>query len=455
MSGTTPGVPSGMRDFLPETMARRKFIINILESNFRKYGLLPLETPAMENLSTLTGKYGEEGDRLIYKVLNSGDFLAKTETEHFTSSQQLLPKISDKGLRYDLTVPFARVVATHRHALGFPFKRYQIQNVWRADRPQKGRYREFWQCDADIIGSDSLVSEAELVCLYDESLSMLGLQNFTILINNRKILTGLAEICGVPDQLTALCTAIDKLDKTSIEDVLQDLRKTGFSESIIQKTNDYLNLTLSSPEDSLAAATTFFAGIKVAEKGISELRELLKFHSYLQHFNAEIKIDFTLARGLNYYTGAIFEVKENNTSIGSIGGGGRYDNLTGMFGFPGVSGIGISFGLDRIYDVLENLNLLSEVKASPTKVLFAHFGDKTLEYGLQCLNKIRAAGIAAELYPGTDKIGKQITYADKKGIPFVAVCGESEMAEQKVQVKYLTSGTQEAITLEILIERLK
>lgn len=451
-----PGIPKGTRDFNAAELAGRNFIFNTIRTCFKKYGYQPIETPTMENLSTLTGKYGEEGDQLIFKILNSGDYLAKVDEQKLIqkNSKALSSEISEKALRYDLTVPFARFVVMHQNDLAFPFKRYQIQPVWRADRPQKGRYREFYQCDADVVGSDSLLHEAEFICIYDEVLSKLGLKDFEIAINNRKILAGIAEYIGNPDALIDMTVAIDKFDKVGLEGVQQELRTKGFTEEQLLRLNPIFELKGNNTE-KLKSLEKMLNSSPIGLRGIEEMRSIINF---LQHFNlnrAQVNIDLSLARGLNYYTGAIFEVKSKEVTMGSIGGGGRYDDLTGMFGLKGMSGVGISFGADRIYDVMLELNLFPEAIQEGTKVLICHFDDNSFQFGLPLLSKLREAGIASEIYPSVQKMQKQLKYANDKSIPYAIVIGDNEIEKKSYNLKNMQSGEQSSHNLESLISILQ
>lgn len=450
----TPSIPKGTRDYSPEIMVKRNYIFDTIKSVFKLYGYMPLETPAMENLSTLMGKYGEEGDKLLFKILNSGDFLSGiTEGElQEKNSLKLTNKISEKGLRYDLTVPFARFVVQHQNELSFPFKRYQIQPVWRADRPQKGRYREFYQCDVDVVGSDSLLNEVELIQIVNEVYHRLKI-NVRLLINNRKVLAGIAETIGYPDKLTDITVAIDKMDKIGLENVNAELRDKGITEEAIGKLQPILNLS-GSNQEKLEQLRNVLKGSETGLKGVEELTTVFKYIQAL-NISTEIKLDLTLARGLSYYTGAIFEVKALDAEIGSITGGGRYDDLTGIFGLKNMSGVGISFGADRIFDVMNQLDLFPKDANTTTQVLFVNFGSQEELYCLPILKTLRANGINAEIYPDASKMKKQMTYADKKGIPYVALVGENEMKSGIVSLKNMTSGEQENLTTEELIQKLK
>lgn len=445
-------IPKGTRDFTPEIMVRRNFIFDTIKSVFHQFGYLPIETPAMENLSTLMGKYGEEGDRLLFKILNSGDYLAKADAKILAekNSNKALSSISEKGLRYDLTVPFARFVVQNRNELTFPFKRYQIQPVWRADRPQKGRYREFYQCDVDVIGSDSLLNEVELVQIVDEVYKKLNLQ-VCFRINNRKILAGLAQIADASDKMMDITIAIDKLDKIGLDNVCEELRSKAIEETAIEKIKAFLTLD-GTNEEKLNALATQFANSEIGQKGVAELREVLAYLAPL-HLQMELLFDATLARGLNYYTGAIFEVSAKDAKMGSITGGGRYDNLTGVFGLNDMSGVGISFGADRIYDVMLQLGLFDELKTQDkTQLFFVNFGEKEASYCLQLLQQLREANINAELYPDAAKMKKQMSYANSKNIPFVALVGDDEMQSGLITLKNMQTGEQQKLCLEDLIQ---
>lgn len=448
-----PFIPKGTRDFLPEVMARRNYIFDIIKTVFRRFGFQPIETPAMENLSTLTGKYGEEGDKLLFRILNSGDFMSAVPQDgEPLHSEKMVSKICEKGLRYDLTVPFARFVVQYRDQITFPFKRYQIQPVWRADRPQKGRYREFYQCDVDIIGSDSLLNEAELVQIVDEVFNTLKI-NIILKINNRKVLVGIAEYIGKPDALVDITVAIDKLDKIGIDAVNAELMDKGIDQETVDRLRPILFMR-GTTREKLAQLKSLMSGIEVGEKGIEELETLF---NYLDDMNLHVEydLDLTLARGLDYYTGAIFEVKAKDVSIGSISGGGRYDNLTGIFGLPGVSGVGISFGADRIYDVLTELNLFPERNTDNTEVMFLNFGIKEERYCLPYLQRLRRNGINAEIYPDAVKIQKQMKYANQRGIPVVVFAGEEETKNKTFTVKWMKEGKQENIDADKLLEIIK
>ena len=443
-----PSLAKGTRDFSAEEVYRRKFIINILQHNFELFGFQPLETPSFENLSTLTGKYGEEGDRLIFKILNSGDYASKTKDEDWSTknSQKLISQISEKALRYDLTVPFARYVAMNHGQMNFPFKRYQIQPVWRADRPQKGRFREFYQCDADVVGSESLWQEVELVQLYLKSFSELKIP-VTIHLNNRKILSGLAELAGISEQLIDFTVALDKLDKIGKEGVVKELLEKNISQESIDQL-DFLFTQSNNALENVLQLKEKFQGIEIGTSGVEELEFVLTNCLELGISSENLKFDITLARGLDYYTGAIFEVKANNVSMGSIGGGGRYDNLTEVFGVKNIPGIGISFGLDRIYLVMEELGLFPADSAKTVQYLFANYGENESLAAMKIIGKLRAIAISAELYPESAKLKKQFTYAEKKGIPNLVFYGEQEISGGNITVKNLESGEQKTISIE-------
>ena len=449
-----PSIPKGTRDFGPIEMAKRNYIFNTIREVYALYGFQQIETPAMETLQTLMGKYGEEGDKLLFKILNSGDFLAKTSDEELKerNALHLAAKLCEKGLRYDLTVPFARYVVMHREELQLPFKRYQIQPVWRADRPQKGRYREFYQCDADVVGSDSLLNEVELMEIVDTVFSRFGI-HVQIKINNRKILSGIAEVIGAADKIVDITVAIDKLDKIGIDNVNQELREDGLSEEQIEKLQPIISLS-GSNDEKLATIADVLKTSETGLKGIEELRFILSTLKTVGLKN-EIQLDLTLARGLNYYTGAIFEVKALDVQIGSITGGGRYDNLTGIFGMPGLSGVGISFGADRIYDVLNQLELYPKDSVTTTQLLFINFGEKETTYCLPIIGQVREHGIRAEIYPDAAKMKKQMSYANAKDIPYVALAGENEIAAGKVTLKNMETGEQQMLSPEELINVLR
>ncbi len=460
MATIKPSIPKGTRDFSPLEMVRRNYIFETISSVFKKYGYLEIQTPTMENLDTLTGKYGDEGDKLIFKILNSGDFLSKVPAEKLTvhSSQIITSAISEKALRYDLTVPFARYVVMHQNDISFPFKRFQIQPVWRADRPQKGRYREFYQCDADVVGSDSLLNEAEFVLIYQEALSKLGLKDFTIKLNNRKILSGIAEIIGKPQLIIDMTVAIDKLDKIGFDGVTKELIERGFTQADIEKLKPVILLE----GTSIAKIENLKSVLKDSEtglKGIAEIETILDYVAALRAPTSDpdslnLELDITLARGLNYYTGAIFEVKTNEVAMGSIGGGGRYDDLTGMFGLKDLTGVGISFGADRIYDVLEELDLFPEASAEITKVMISNFDQAAELYALPLLRKLREKGINSELYPSSAKLKKQLNYADDKKIPFVILIGSEEMDTGRLSFKNMKSGDQQKLSIDDIIAAL-
>lgn len=489
MTKIKPTIPSGTRDFSPEQVAKRNFIFNTIRNVFEKYGFQPIETPAMENLSTLTGKYGEEGDKLIYKILNSGDFLKDASFENIgLDIESIIPffedwkikhpletmplrklvtanMISEKALRYDLTVPFARYVVQHQNEITFPFKRYQIQPVWRADRPQRGRYREFWQCDADVIGSDSLLNEVELIQIYDEVFSKLGFEDYTIRVNNRKILEGIVEEIGAQNKISEIIILIDKIEKIGVIKVIEELRTVNVSEQSLEKLKNILllNEDLNYNRDNFEILAEWFTWEdEQNEIGIKGLNEIKFIYETLKSFNksSNVKLDISLARGLSYYTGTIIEVKINNIQIGSVGGGGRYDDLTGMFGLPNVSGVGISFGVDRIYDAMEEIEknsdkkLFSENIGTFTKILFVNFDFDSEKFVLPLLQKFRAAGIKSEIYPSSEKLKKQMKYADDKKIPFVVLVGSEEIQTGKLTLKNMSTGEQEKISIDELIAKL-
>ena len=447
-----PSIPKGTRDFSPIEVAKRQYIISIIKSNFEKFGFQPIETPSFENSETLMGKYGEEGDRLIFKILNSGDYLAKANESALENkeSNKLTSSISEKALRYDLTVPFARYVVQHQNDIEFPFKRYQIQPVWRADRPQKGRFREFYQCDADVVGSKSLWQEVELIQLYDAVFTELGLNGVTIKINNRKILSGIAEVIGASDKLIDFTVALDKLDKIGEDGVKKEMLEKGISETAIQKVQPLFNFT-GSISEKIQKLASLLASSSEGMKGIEELKFICEAVTELGLTKANLDLDVTLARGLNYYTGAIFEVAPpKEISMGSIGGGGRYDDLTGIFGLKDMSGVGISFGLDRIYLVIEELNLFPETVTSTSKALFINYGEKEAFYSMKAITKLRNFGIKVELYPDAVKVGKQFLHADKRAIKYAVIVGETEMNEEKFALKNLVSGEQVSLNFEEL-----
>ena len=446
-----PSIPKGTRDFGPVEMAKRNYIFNTIRSVYELYGFQQIETPAQETLQTLMGKYGEEGDKLLFKILNSGDYLSKIEDSELTerNTLRLASKICEKGLRYDLTVPFARYVVMHREELQLPFKRYQVQPVWRADRPQKGRYREFYQFDGDVVGSDSLLNEVELMQIVDTVFTRFGVR-VQIKINNRKILTGIAEVIGAADKIVDITVAIDKLDKIGIDNVNAELREDGLTDEQIEKLQPIIMLE-GTNEQKLETIAQVLASSETGLKGVEETRYIL---SFLTSLNNEIQLDLTLARGLSYYTGAIFEVKALDTPMGSISGGGRYDNLTGIFGMPGLSGVGISFGVDRIYDVLNALDLYPKDSLQTTQVLFINFGEKETAYCLPVVAKVRQAGIRAEIFPDSTKMKKQMSYANAKQIPFVVLAGDNEIAEGKVTLKNMETGEQTLVSPDELIAKL-
>ena len=448
-----PGIPKGTRDFSPVEMAKRNYIFNTIRDVYALYGFQQIETPSMENLSTLMGKYGEEGDKLLFKIQNSGDYFKGLTDEELLSrnAAKLASKFCEKGLRYDLTVPFARYVVMHREELALPFKRYQIQPVWRADRPQKGRYREFYQCDADVVGSDSLLNEVELMQIVDTVFTRFGIR-VCIKINNRKILSGIAEIIGEADKIVDITVAIDKLDKIGLENVNAELASKGISQEAIDKLQPIILLSGTNAE-KLATLKEVLAASEIGLKGVEESEFILNTLETLGLKN-EVELDLTLARGLNYYTGAIFEVKALDVQIGSITGGGRYDNLTGIFGMPGISGVGISFGADRIFDVLNQLDLYPKEAVTGTRVLFVNFGAAEMAYCLPLLARLRAAGVSAEIFPDSTKMKKQMAYANAKAVPFVAIVGENEMNEGKVMLKNMTTGEQALLTVDELVQTL-
>lgn len=445
-----PSIPKGTRDFSPAEVAKRQYIMQIIKSNFEKFGFQPIETPSFENSETLMGKYGEEGDRLIFKILNSGDYLAKANESHLEAkdSTKLTSSISEKALRYDLTVPFARYVVQHQNDIEFPFKRYQIQPVWRADRPQKGRFREFFQCDADVVGSKSLWQEVELVQLYDMVFTDLGLKGATIKINNRKILSGIAEVIGASDKLIDFTVALDKLDKIGEDGVKKEMIEKGISEEAITKVQPLFNFT-GSISEKIEKLSQLLASSQEGMKGVEELRFICDNTMNLGLSTAILDLDVTLARGLNYYTGAIFEVAPpKEVAMGSIGGGGRYDDLTGIFGLKNMSGVGISFGLDRIYLVVEELNLFPETVTATTKALFINYGDSEAFYAMKAIQRLRASGIKVELYPDNAKVAKQFQHADRRTIPFAVIIGDNEMASDSFALKNLVTGEQVSLDFE-------
>lgn len=449
-----PSIPKGTRDFSPVEMSKRNYIFDTIKSVFTLHGFHQIETPAMENLSTLMGKYGDEGDKLLFKILNSGDFLSNVNDEQLAerNSTKFMRSIAEKGLRYDLTVPFARFVVQHQNEIKFPFKRFQIQPVWRADRPQRGRYREFYQCDADVIGTDSLLNEVDLLQIIDEVFCRFGI-NIAIKLNNRKVLSGIAETIGEPDKIVDITVAIDKIDKIGIDNVNAELLDKGISQKAVEQLQPVLTLS-GSNEDKLNSLATLLANSEVGMKGIEELRFVMNKTNEIG-VKATIDLDPSLARGLNYYTGTIIEVKALDVEIGSITGGGRYDNLTGVFGLDNVSGVGISFGADRIYDVLNQLDLYPEATRTTTKVLFVNFGEAEATASLKHIKKLRASGISAEIFPESSKMKKQMGYANDNGIPFVAIIGETELANGTIMLKDMNLGTQQPLTIDEVIEKLK
>ena len=454
MNIVKPSIPKGTRDFTPAEMMRRNYIFDTIRSVFYKHAYLPIETPSMENLSTLMGKYGEEGDRLLFKILNSGDFTQGVDFQDSSMSvNKLATKLCEKGLRYDLTVPFARFVVQHQNDITFPFKRYQMQPVWRADRPQKGRYREFYQCDADIIGSTSLINEAELIEITDEIFSKFGIA-VVMKVNNRKILSGIAEVIGEAEKVTDLCVAMDKLDKIGEEAVCAEMLERGICQEAVEKLKPVFCFGGQSNAEKRAGLSNLLSSSEIGMKGVEELTTMLDYVKDME-LSTEVEIDITLARGLNYYTGAIFEVKAKDAAMGSISGGGRYDNLTGIFGLKNMSGVGISYGAERIYDVLNELNLFPAEILNPVKALFINFSNDDEPYALQGLRAVRKAGISAEIYPDHVKIGKQMTYANNKAIPFVIMAGENERNNKTFTLKDMNTGTQEELALDALIEKLK
>jgi histidyl-tRNA synthetase len=450
-----PSIPKGTRDFLPIEVARRNYIFDTIKHTFRKYGFAPIETPSFELSTTLMGKYGEEGDRLIFRILNSGEKVRKADLEAL--AQDNLPRfansLSEKALRYDLTVPFARFVVQHQNELSFPFKRYQIQPVWRADRPQHGRYQEFFQCDADVVGSDSLIYEVDFVMLFDEILSDLQLPSFTVKINNRKILSGIAEVSGESEKLVDITVAIDKLDKIGEEGVVKELQEKGISQSAIEKITPLFTFSGSNAE-KIKKMTDFLSTSEIGLKGIEELQFVFDQVAALGLNRAELEFDITLARGLNYYTGAIFEVKANGVKMGSICGGGRYDDLTGLFGMKGMSGVGISFGADRIYDVLTELELFPKETDQGLTLLFVNFGEKEQAHCMKMVHKLRSVGVDCELYPSSAKMQKQMKYANDRNVQYVALVGEEEMNKEIIQLKNMESGEQTALSFNELITKL-
>jgi len=451
-----PSIPQGTRDFSPEIVRKRQFILNTIKAVFELYGYQPLETPSMENLATLMGKYGEEGDRLIFKILNNGLSDPKNQEKARNGFLKVLEgkssaDLTERALRYDLTIPFARYVVMHQNDLAFPFRRYQMQPVWRADRPQMGRYREFWQCDADVVGSNSLINEAELLSIYQGAFHRLNVPGIEIRVNSRKVLAGLAECCGAPELLTDITVAIDKLDKIGMDGVRKELAERGITEDKIAFIGHYLSIK-GETEAQLEAMSQLLAGSEIARAGILELRETLSYHAQIadKRWNSQIVVDFTLARGLNYYTGVIVEVVTTAVKMGSIGGGGRYDDLTGLFGLKGLSGVGISFGVDRIFDVMEKLELFPGQVSSATRIIFVNIEPAAEPVLLEYVSRLRNEGIAAEYYPDKAKFDKQMKYADKRGIPFVGIVGGTELAEGVIQLKNMQTGEQQVVTIDIL-----
>lgn len=448
-----PSIPQGTRDFSPEVVRKRQYILGTIRSVFELYGYQPLETPSMENLTTLMGKYGEEGDRLIFKIINNGLNDPKNQEKAKAGFEKVLegknsPDLTERALRYDLTIPFARYVVMHQNELAFPFRRYQMQPVWRADRPQKGRYREFWQCDADVVGSNSLMNEAELLCIYQGAFDHLKVPGIEVKINSRKVLAGLAECCDASDLLTDITVAIDKLDKVGMDGVQKELLQRGITEDKLAFINSYLDIK-GDTETQLLQMSRLLASSETAQAGIAELRSVLAYHNQLaeKKWSSKVVVDFTLARGLNYYTGIIVEVTTHAVKMGSIGGGGRYDDLTGLFGLKGLSGVGVSFGVDRIYDVIEELDLFPDQLASSTKIIFVNIEPMAEMTVLGYIKELRNNGIAAEYYPDKAKFDKQMKYADKRNIPFVGIVGESEMKDNVIKLKNMTSGEQETVDL--------
>ncbi len=460
-----PSIPQGTRDFSPSEVRKRQYIFNTLRTIFEQYGFQPLETPAMENLVTLTGKYGEEGDRLIFKILNNGLHEKKDADKEKLNAEwaKLLekpystPVVTERALRYDLTIPFARYVVMNQHELAFPFRRYQMQPVWRADRPQKGRYREFWQCDADVVGSTSLINEAELLCIYQTAFNKFGLP-VVVKVNSRKLLAGIAELCGTPELMMDITIALDKLDKIGWDGVTKELEQRGISEQGIAQIEKVISVS-GNNEEKLAALETIMSGVETGLLGIAELKQTLAYYNMLKDaaWTSEVVVDISLARGLNYYTGVIVEVVCNHPDVkmGSIGGGGRYDDLTGLFGLKGLSGVGVSFGIDRIYDVMDELKLFPEGLATGAKVMLVNFGGENETYALNVLQQLRHAGIMAEIYPDAAKFDKQMKYANKRGLPFVIMTGEEEMAKGMVSLKDFTTGEQQLMTVADCISKLK
>lgn len=453
MTYIKPTLPKGTRDFSPEVMVKRNYIFDILKDVFNRYGYMPLETPSLENLSTLLGKYGDEGDRLIFKILNSGNYLSKTRGDDIKDINKFTSKISDKGLRYDLTVPFARYVVMNRNEINFPFKRYQMQPVWRADRPQKGRYREFYQCDIDVIGTKSLLNEAELIMIINDVFKRLNL-DICIKINNRKILSGIATHIGYPEKLTEITIAIDKMEKIGLDNVIAELKENGIDDNAIELLLPIFDLS-GSNKQKIEQLSLILADNQEGLLGIAEVKELFEYISYIDDVNFDCELDLTLARGLNYYTGTIIEVKAKDVNIGSICGGGRYDNLTSIFGMPDVSGVGISFGAERIFDVMSELDLFPKSNLDTTKVLFLNFGDNEVKYSLPLINNLRKSNINTELYPDNNKVRKQMDYANKRNIPYVVIIGEDEVKNNKASVKNMTTGEQNIVDKDDIINYIK
>jgi histidyl-tRNA synthetase len=459
-----PSIPQGTRDFSPEEVRKRQYIFDTLRDIFEVYGFQPLETPAMENLLTLTGKYGEEGDRLIFKILNNGLHEKKdadkeklnTEWNKVLGKSYSSPVVTERALRYDLTIPFARYVVMHQNELAFPFRRYQMQPVWRADRPQKGRYREFWQCDADVVGSTSLINEAELLCIYQSAFHRLGIPEVTVKINSRKLLAGLAEICGAPELMTEITVALDKLDKISWDGVVKELQQRGINDTGISSIEKVIHIK-GNNEEKLNALQTVMSNSKIGLQGIEELKQTLAYHQQLANkgWPSSVEVDISLARGLNYYTGVIVEVATTAVKMGSIGGGGRYDDLTGLFGLKGISGVGVSFGIDRIYDVMEELDLFPKNMTSGTRVMLMNFGGANESYALSVLQSLRSAGVMSELYPDAAKFDKQMKYANKRNIPYVILPGDEEREKNMLSLKNFSTGEQQMLSLEDCISKLK
>ena len=455
MSNQKPTIPKGTRDFGPKVVSKRNYILKTIRSTFEKFGFLPLETPTMENLSVLTGKYGDEGDQLIFKVLNSGDYVSKVKTDIAnTPFQKLTPQIAEKGLRYDLTVPFARYVVMNRNDITFPFRRYQIQPVWRADRPQKGRYREFLQCDADIVGTNSILCEAEIIMMMNEILQNLGIKEYQIKVNSRKLLSGLAEYLGHDGEEGALCVAIDKLDKIGKDGVFKELETIGYKSSELENLTPILELN-GSNTDKVNELESLLTENEKVQNGLTEIKQMFDYVESMSGNLGTVDFDPSLARGLSYYTGIIFEIKILDGSMGSISGGGRYDNLTGVFGLPDVSGVGFSLGIDRIYDVMEARNIFPEEITCNTKILITNFGENEENFAIKQLAKLREAGISAELYPSSAKLKKQMTYANNLNIPYVALIGSDEISNNKLTIKDMVLGNQESLSIEDLIKKLK